>query len=189
MDTFSHIKTVIGIILSLSIAILLQGTVKLVQHPHRVKTYWVHLLWALYIFLVLIHFWWWEYKLRAISEWFFPQYFFIIMYIIVYYVLCALLFPGDLNDYKNDFENYFYSRKKWFFGVLAISFIADLIDTSLKGRDYLASFHWEYPLRTIVLVVLSLIAMRVNNKKFHGAMVIFFILYEIVFILRMYLVA
>jgi hypothetical protein len=31
MDTFAHIKTVIGIILSISIALLLQGTVKLGQ--------------------------------------------------------------------------------------------------------------------------------------------------------------
>ena len=51
MDIFAHIKSVIGIILGLSIAKLLQGTVKLIQHPGRTKPYWIHLAWALYIFL------------------------------------------------------------------------------------------------------------------------------------------
>lgn len=188
MDTFVHIKTVIGIILSISIALLLQGTVKLIQHPGRTKPYWVHLLWALYVFLILIHFWWWEYKLKQISEWIFPEYFFIIMYIMIYYVLCALLFPSDLNDYNGSFENYFYSRKKWFFGVLAFSYVADFIDTFIKGKQYLASFSWEYPIRAIAHIVLCIVAMQTNNKKFHSTIVILFILYEITYILRMYLV-
>lgn len=46
MDFFNHIKTVISIILGLSIGCLLNGTVKFVQHPGRTKPYWVHLLWV-----------------------------------------------------------------------------------------------------------------------------------------------
>jgi hypothetical protein len=189
MDTFSHIKTVIGIILSLSIALLLQGTVKMIQHPGRTKPYWVHLLWALYIFLMLIHFWWWEYKLKEISEWIFPEYFFIIVYIMIYYALCALLFPSDINDYEGSYEKYFYSRKNWFFIVLAICFVLDFIDTSIKGRQYLSTFHYEYYVRTITHIVLCLLAIKTKNRKFHAVLPILFILYEISFILRLYLTA
>lgn len=56
METFAHIKTVIGIILGLSITHLLKGVVKIVEHPKKNKPYWVHLLWALYIFLAVIHY-------------------------------------------------------------------------------------------------------------------------------------
>jgi hypothetical protein len=54
METFEYIKSVIGIILGLSLAKLLQSAVKLVQHPSRTKPYWGHLLWALYLFLLLV---------------------------------------------------------------------------------------------------------------------------------------
>ena len=59
---------VVGFILSISIARLLLGGVKLIQHPGRTRPYWIHLLWALYIFFVLIHFWWSEYSLKTIKQ-------------------------------------------------------------------------------------------------------------------------
>lgn len=186
MDTFGHLRMVMGFILSISIARLLLGAVKLIQHPGRTRPYWVHLLWSLYIFLVLIHFWWWEYKLKTHSEWLFQEYFFVIIYITMYFTLCALLFPDDLKDYEDSYENYFYSRKKWFFGVLAATFAADVIDTSLKGASYFQHFGWEYPVRNTLHIILCLVAMRVNNHRFHAILVILFILYELSYILRLF---
>src|ERR1700733_6693827 len=116
METFAHIKTVIGIILGLSMTQLLKGVIKIVEHPKKYKPYWVHLLWALYIFFVVIHFWWWEVHLNDIKNWDFALYFFIIVYIMMYYFVCTLLFPEQLVDYEG-YEDYFYSRRNWFFSV------------------------------------------------------------------------
>ena len=177
----------IVIIMGLSIAKLLQGAVKLIQHPGRTKPYWVHLLWALYLFLLLTHFWWWEYHLKDVSNWSFPVYFFLVLYIVMYYTLCALLFPDDLKDYNDRYEDYFYSRqKKWFFGVLAASYVADVADTYLKGKDYFLQTTWEYPLRNTLHFILCLVAMKVMNKRFHAVLVILFILYELTYILRLF---
>jgi len=185
MDTFAHVRILIGMIMSLSIALMLKGTAKMVQHPGREKPYWVHLLWALYIFLLLIHFWWWEFKFHSLTQWTFPLYFFLISFIIVFFVLSALLFPDDLKDYTG-YENYFYSRKKWFFGVLAFSYMMDSIDTLLKGKQYAIGFGAEFPLRNTIHFILCIVAIKVNNKKFHAALVILFLLYELSFILRLY---
>jgi len=186
MDTFGHLRMVVGFILSISIARLLLGGVKLIQHPGRTRPYWVHLLWALYIFLMLIHFWWWEYRLKMITQWTFQEYFFVVLYITMYFSLCALLFPDDLNDYKGSFEDYFFSRKKWFFGVLAASFVADIIDTYLKGKDYFLHQQAEYPVRNAVHFAFCIIAMFVSSRKFHAILVILFILYELSYIWRLF---
>jgi len=190
MDTFGHIRMVIGFILSLSIARLLVGAVKLIQHPGRTRPYWVHLLWALYIFLLLTHFWWWEFGLKTVGHWMFQEYFFIIVFITMYFTLCALLFPDDLKDYQRNsegsYEEYFYSRKKWFFGVLALSFVADVVDTALKGQEYFRHFGWEYPVRNTVHFILCLVAMQVTSRRFHAILVILFLLYEISYILRLF---
>ena len=185
MEVFQHIKTVLSIILGLSITHLLQGAVKLVQHPHREKPYWVHLLWSLYVFLVLVHFWWWEYQLKTIHNWVFGEYFFVVIYIIIYYVLCALLFPEDLKDYIG-YKDYFYKKKIWFFSVLAVSFLADVPDTLIKGNQYFLAFRWEYAARIISHVLLCLLAIKINNKTFHAVLVIFFLIYELSFIWRLY---
>ena len=80
----------------------------MVQHPKEYKVYWAHLLWSLFVFLYLIHFWWWEYRLQVIPQWTFPLYFFISMYAVIQYLLCVLLFPEEMADYKG-FKEYFYS--------------------------------------------------------------------------------
>jgi len=185
MEAFAHLRIIIGMILSLSIALMLRGSAKLVQHPGREKPYWVHLSWALYIFLLLIHFWWYEYKFHNFSEWTFPVYFFLITYIMVYFVLCALLFPDDLKDYTG-YEDYFYSRKKWFFAVLAFSYVMDFADTLLKGRQYVSNFDIELPIRNGLHFIFCIAAIKINSKKFHAVLVIAFIVYELSFIWRLY---
>lgn len=185
MDVFVHIKYVIGITLSFSLAHLLKGTVKFVQHPDRGKPFLTHLLWVFYLYVTLIHFWWWELRLTEIKQWYFFEYFFLVLYITNYYVICTILYPDDIKDYK-DYRHYFFSRKSWFFALLALAFLADTIDTLLKGLDYYHHFGWELPVRNIVHIILCLTAIKVNNPTFHRALVILFVLYELFFIARLY---
>jgi hypothetical protein len=185
MEVFSHIKYVIAITLSFSIAHLLRGTVKFIQHPNRAKPYITHLLWVIYMYLTLIHFWWFEYRLTAITQWYFFSYFFIILYITNYYVICTILYPDDINDYK-DYKDYFFSRKTWFFGLLSVAFIADIFDTLIKGQEYFNRLGWEVPARDLSLVILCFVGIKVKSPKFHLGLVIAFILYELFFIARLY---
>jgi hypothetical protein len=185
--TFDHVKTIIGIILGLSITHLLKGIIKFVQHPHKAKPYWVHLTWCVYVLLLIMHFWWWEARLRNLHNWNFVEYFFLFVYISVFYFLCSLLIPDDLEEY-NGYFNYFYSRKKWIFGTLGLSFVLDFVDTFIKGRDYyLQHYNWEYPVRNISHLILCIVAINTNNKKFHAALVIVFFVYELSYICRLFM--
>ncbi len=188
MDTFNHLKTIISIILSLGIGTLLNGSVKFIQHPGRTRPFWVHLLFVLYIFILMIHFWWWEYRLRALTSWTFTQYIFIIAYIILFFVLCTLLYPADLKDHHNDYKTYFYSRRKWLFGFLAIMFCLDLVDTLYKGREYVQSLMPLYGIRMITHIPLSLALIFISSKKnlYYAGTLIFFILFEVIFIYKRY---
>src|SRR4030088_320429 len=122
MDAYLHIRVVISILVGLSITHLLQGVAGIVGHPHRTKTYSVHLMWVLFMLIYLLHFWWWEFRLEKISTWTFPIYLFLNFYGIILYLLCSILFPTDMTDYDG-FETYFYSRRRWFFGIMALMFV------------------------------------------------------------------
>ena len=128
MDMYLHVRVLFTIILGLGVSRLLSGVARIVQHPKEYKVYWVHLLWALFIFLYLIHFWWWEYRLQTVQKWTFPLYFFISMYAVVLYLLCVLFFPEEMADYDS-FKEYFYSRRQWIFSLMTILFLADIADT------------------------------------------------------------
>ena len=184
-EVYLHIRVIIGIVLALSIARLLNGLARLVQHPRHGRVYLVHLGWVATLLLDVLHFWWWEFRLAFVQTWTFGIYFFVIFYASLFFFLCALLFPEDLEDYA-DFEDYFISRRKWFFGILAVTFVADLFDTLLKGVAYFESLGPEYPVRAAVYVALCLVAMAVTDRRFHAWFVAVSLVYQVTWILRLY---
>ena len=188
MDLFLHIKVLFSMILGLGVAHLLRGVSRIVQHPKKFAVYWVHLTWTLFLFLYLIHFWWWEFALSRITQWTFPLYFFLALYATLLYLICSLFFPEEIDEYDG-FKNYFYHRRPWLFGFLAALFALDFIDTFIKGPAYRAHFGAMANLRDAVFIVLCLLAMKISNRYFQAALACFAVLFEILYILKTSLTA
>ena len=182
---FLHVRVVLSMVVSLSIARLLSGLAVFVQHPGRQKPWWIHLLWVASILLLVVHFWWWEFRLARLPEWRFGIYVFVLLYAALNYLLCAFLFPNDLDEYTG-WRDYFLSRRRWFFGLLALTYIVDVGDTWIKGAQLLPQLGIEYPLRAIAYVLLCIVAGIVRNAVFHGAFAVLNLAYQASFILRLY---
>jgi hypothetical protein len=138
-EIFPHVRVIMGMVLSLGLARLLTGSARFIQHPGKFAIYPVHLGWAASILLLLVHFWWWEYRLYLIPQWTVTLYLFLITYTILLFALCALLFPDNIEEYAS-YEDYFISRRRWFFGILAFTFLFDYLDTLIKGREHAELF-------------------------------------------------
>jgi hypothetical protein len=184
-DIFPHIRIILGMVIGLGVTRLLSGLARIVQHPGQYRLYPVHLAWVLSVLLMLVHFWWWEFGLFQIETWTFGKYLFIIFYAVTLFLLCALLFPDSMLDYTS-YEDFFYSRRAWFFGLLAATYLLDVIDTLLKGPEHFARFGVEYLFRTRVFVALCVIAILVSDRRFHMAFVAAALVYQISFILRLF---
>lgn len=186
-EQFFHVRVIIGIVTGLSLTRLLTGLARFVQHPNRERIYFIHIGWAFYLLLAVIHFWWFEFSLSRIPGWTFPVYFFVIFYAALFFFLCAILFPDSLNEYAS-FEDYFHSRQKWFYGLLALLFVVDIVDTSLKGVERLQAYGTEYLARQGLLIVLAVAAMFVRDWRYHGAFVAVGLIAQATWILRQFLV-
>jgi len=184
-NVYFHVRIVLGMVLGLSITRLLSGVAGYVQHPRRQRLSWLHLGWTLLLFLMVIHFWWYEFHLRSIERMTFPIYFFVLVYGSAHFILCALLYPDDIEEYGG-YEDYFLSRRAWFFGLLATMQALDLVDTAIKGDGYLAALGSEYPVRNVAFAVLSVAAILIRDRRFHLALVAVALLYEISWIWRLY---
>lgn len=184
-EIFPHIRIVMGMVIGLGVTRLLSGFARIAQHPGRPPFYGIHLAWAASALLMLVHFWWWEFGLFHVGPWTFEIYIFIIAYSILLFLLCAFLFPENLSDYAG-YEDYFLSRRAWFFGILAASYVFDLFDTLLKGRPHLEQFGQEYLWRLPISVALCAVAMATRNRIFHVMFVVATLLYQVSFILRLF---
>lgn len=184
-QVFPHIRIVMGMVIGLGVTRLLSGVARIVQHPAAYRLYSVHLGWVASILLMLAHFWWWEFALFGIEDWTFGAYLFLIFYAVTLFMLCAMLFPDSMQDYAS-YEDYFITRRAWFFGLLALTYALDVVDTLIKGIDHFEHFGTEYLLRTPVMIVLCLIAIATPNRRFHVAFVAGKLVYQISWILRMF---
>ena len=185
MNEFLHVRALLGILLGLGLARLLSGMARFIQHPGRQPVYAVHLGWAAFLFVLLTHLWWWEFRLTLVQDWTYAIYAVLIANIVLLYLLCTLLFPDDINEYAG-FRDYFHSRRGWFFGLLALSFGVDLLDSLVKGHDYLQGLGAAYLLRNAAFIALCLAAIRIRAEWFQRAFVVAAIAMEAWWIVRLY---
>lgn len=185
MGMFEYVIVLTSIVIGLALTHLMQGVAGLIQHPGRARIWWVHLAWVAFLFLSTVFWWWWEFRLRAIETWTFQLYFFVICYAFFIYVICAILFPRDLEGYDG-FKDYFLSRRRWFFGLLIAWLAIDLLDTLAKGREHFAALGTEYMVAQAGLAGLCVIGLATRRERVHAAIVILVLGYQVSRVLRFY---
>ena len=185
MGVFEYVSVLTSIVVGLGVTHLLQGVATSIQHPGRSRTYWVHLLWVAYMFFQAIFFWWWEFALENLETWTFQVYVFVIFYAVIIYLLCALLFPHDLEGYSG-YEEYFFSRRAWFFGLMIAFYLIDFYDTWIKGVDYFVSLGLEYPISQGLIIVGCVAAIVTTNRRYHAGFAVLALAYQITWAIRTY---
>ncbi|SEG51431.1 hypothetical protein [Bosea lathyri] len=156
-ELFPHVRIVMGMIIGLGIARMLTGIAGFIQHPGRHRVSLLHMLWVGSILLELVLFWWWEFGLSRLPSWSFAVYLFLISYSIVLYLLSALLFPDNISEYEG-YEDFFINRRRWFFGLMAASFVLDVFDTLIKGMERWSQLSGDYVVQVPIGLLLCLVA-------------------------------
>jgi hypothetical protein len=174
-----------GMVIGLGITRLLMGAAGLIQHPKRARLSLIHLLWAFSILLELIFFWWWEVELSLLTDWSFGIFSFLIAYAVTLFLLAALLFPDNIDDYEG-YQDFFLKRRHWFFGVFAATFVLDVVDTLIKGTPYFDSLGVGYLVQVPLGIALCLIAIRTADRRYHLALVLVHLAYQAFWIVQLF---
>jgi len=171
---FFHVRIVLAIVLGLSITKLLNGIALLIER--RDSWSLIHMSWVLWALMSVMTFWWWEFALSRVPTWTFSSYLFVIIYCSLYFVLSALLFPDDAEKYGR-YEDYLIERRYWFFGLIALITLMDMIDTSLKGAARWHMLGIAYPIKTGVMLVIAGTGMIFINKRAHLVLALIALVY------------
>jgi len=136
-DQFQHVMVLISIIIGLGITNLLLGLSggieRFTENTRPLRTSWATVFWLAYLFLMMVLFWWWEFRLLgSLKQWSLWNYFLVICYAVVLFLHVALLIPRDW-DKVDDMNEYFLAKRRWFYSVFALSLITDVIDSDMKG--------------------------------------------------------
>lgn len=176
-ELFTHIRIVLGMVIGLGITRMLAGLAGFIQHPGRYRVSLLHMLWVGSILLELVLFWWWEFGLSRIPAWSFGAYLFLVGYAVVLYLISALLFPDNIAEYAG-YEDFFIRRRRWFFGLLAATFLLDIVDTLIKGTEHWSQLSGDYLVQVPIGLALCLIAYVSARRGAHIALASVHIIYQ-----------
>jgi hypothetical protein len=185
IDLYLHVRVLIAIILGLSVTRLIGGLAEFLQRADHHRVSRIHLCWVAWVLFNVMAFWWWEFRLSQVTHWTFPLYLFVIAYASMFFLQAALLFPTDIEGYDG-YGDYFIARRAWFFGIFAVTEVMDVVDTLIKGTEHFQSLGIEYLVRNAAFLVLCLVAARTRNLTFHGLFAAGALIYELVYIPRVY---
>ena len=182
MTPFEYVTVLISIILGMGITQIVTGVADMIHQWSRIKLYWPHLLWVLFVFFLHIQEWWSVFELRPIQSWYLGTFLFIILYPINLFILARILFPFGSTEGTNFREFYFANHRKFFFWAVILPVLSVIDNVFVNGyafKDQVLQFlliaglglllwkapraEWVHQLVVIILLLILLIGMIFTN--------------------------
>ena len=116
MQPFEVLMILVSIIVGLGITQLLAGVVRLMRG--ELEGYWIHWVWVLNVFLLLLQYCWSLFDLEAQSDWVFLQLMQRLTPPILLYLAASLLFPARNED--SSMVSFYIEKRKPVFGLLVL---------------------------------------------------------------------
>jgi hypothetical protein len=158
MTPFEYVTVLISIVLGLGLTQIVTGIADLVQQWDRVKVYWVHLLWIIIVFFLMVQEWWSTYELRQFESLRLPTFFFVLLYPIDLFILARIIFPVVQPDADYDLKSFYYANYRRIFLWASLLPVLSLLNNV---------FVTGHPLSTQVFqfVTLAALAILLTRKK------------------------
>ena len=182
-DQFDYAMAPVAIVIGLALAHIL-GALGVALHRLRghgrpIRLEAVYLLWVGFMLVWLVSFWWWEYKFHEIgTTWTFGLYLFVIGYALLLYLMAVVLVPRGMKELDDSYA-YFMSGRRWFFAGLLVASAVDLVDTSLKGRDWI--MRADYVASVAVSVTGAIVGMVATQRRVQLAVAVVFVAIQVVY--------
>jgi len=178
-DQFQHVMVLTSIIIGLGITNLLLGVSGAIERytegDRPLQLSWASAFWLAQVFLWMILFWWWEFRLiNILKHWTLWNYFLIIFYAVVLFLLVALLIPNDWDKVDN-LNEYFLSKRRWFYSVYLLGLVIDVMDSYMKGGwSYIIGegvLGWGYSVAGIPVAVIGFRSRRIRTHTIMGIVI------------------
>jgi hypothetical protein len=184
-EQFQHVMVLASIIIGLGITQLLGGIGAAIERisgqGSALKIRWTFSLWALFMFVWLVAFWWWQFRLlEMVTTWTLGRYLFLLCYAVLLFLLVIILMPRQWDE-VSDLDEYFLAKRKWFFWTFALANAADVVDSYIKGG-------WDYFLGTgpvalglvVATVPAVVIGIRSTNMRVQTGLALTMVVWQMV---------
>lgn len=134
MGAFEYLSVITSIILSLSLAQLVEGLGRIIQLRRTIVFYWPTVVAALTLILVDIQFWWQTFNLRHHTNWSYFAFLAMVLVTILLTLIATLTLP-NFDDGETDLRATYRNNAPWYFSMLVAANLTFLVmNILLDGR-------------------------------------------------------
>jgi len=160
---FEFVLVLVSMIVGLAIAEIFRGVTRVLRGD--LKPYFVHSLWVVQVFLHQVQTWWSYWFLHADEAFAFPRMLHLLVAPSLLFIAATVLFPARSSDVN--LRDYYYSRRKAFFGVLALVAVESVL-TNLFEQGFNPT---TFILRTSYLGALAVLALT-SQPRVHAVLTV-----------------
>ena len=185
MDSFEYIMVLVSIVVGFGITHILAAIGSAIHrirgHGPPIRLELTYLCWVGTMFVWLISFWWWEFKFSKLDiEWAVGLYLFIIGYAVCLYLASVVLVPSRMEGVDDSYE-YFFKGRKWFFSLLTLVVLIDVVDTYLKGPNRI--LQPIYVVQIFLFLVLCMTGAFTKRRQLQLVTAVTFFLIQLAYLL------
>ncbi len=118
---FEYVSILVSIILGLGITQLLTAFSEVIFHGGKLKWYWPHNIWILFILFLHVQDWFVTYSLRDKQSWTLPELIFVLLYPAVLFLAAKLVLPTQIHEGQRDMRGYYFSQFPILFLIISIA--------------------------------------------------------------------
>jgi hypothetical protein len=164
MLAFGHLSVLVSIVVGLSISQILFGLGQLMRRRGTYQVDALYLLTNAIVLLVLVDCWWAVFSWHDEVAWSYKMTWFVLLNPLIM-TMTAQLIPPDWELQPLDLHLTYYKNHALIFCLLAVYPLLDMIDTRVKGVDHFNSMGPAYPITSISMAVLCVLAAFIKIRS------------------------
>lgn len=150
MSEFEFLAVFVSIIFGISVTHILSGVMRSFYRGEFEET---HLVFTVFLFLVLVLNWWTSFAWSAWEVWSFEIFIVIILWSVAHYVAAITLYPPLSYGVGKQFEY----RRRWFLWAFIAVCLTDILQAAASGRALVPWYYLPFVLHYVVLSVIAII--------------------------------
>ena len=175
MTQFEYLSVLVSILIALGISNSVASWGHLLRARGRVRFYWLHGFWTLFIVVLLIQFWWGFWNFRLVEDWSVFKLLIMAAQVLALALAAFILAPENPGPEGLDLKAYYYEHGRLFFIFAAVALVMTTItDFAIGGQPFL---HPENLFRLPGVALASLAAWSKNEKLHAGIAALAVVLY------------
>lgn len=157
MSQFEYLAVFVSIIFGIGVTHIMAGVMRSFYRGERDET---HLVFSVWLFLVLVLNWWTSYRWVEFQAWSIDVFVIIIVWAVAHYVGAITLYPPLSAGVEQPFDY----RRHWFMWAFVAICVTDIMQTWALGALFEP---WTYLPFVSHMGVLALIAIFLHNDTFY----------------------